>query len=70
AIADLAHAIGIHCVAEYVECEDSLERLRGIGVDYAQGYHLGAPKSYPFDEADPELRPRRYVAHGSVILPG
>ncbi|MGZ6697837.1 MAG: EAL domain-containing protein, partial [Solirubrobacteraceae bacterium] len=30
-------------IAEGVEDAETLELLRGYGVDYAQGYHLGRP---------------------------
>jgi len=30
-------------VAEFVESEPLWQALRTIGVDYAQGYHLGVP---------------------------
>jgi EAL domain-containing protein (putative c-di-GMP-specific phosphodiesterase class I) len=30
-------------VAEGVEDAETLEQLREIGVDFAQGYHLGRP---------------------------
>ena len=32
-------------VAEYVENEEILQRIRSIGVDYAQGYYIDKPKS-------------------------
>ncbi|MCB1230111.1 MAG: EAL domain-containing protein [Verrucomicrobiae bacterium] len=46
AITELSHAIGLRCVAEHVEDEDSTEVLRQLEVDFAQGYHLGRPRSY------------------------
>ena len=46
AITDLSHAIGLRCVAEHVEDEDAATRLRELDVDFAQGYHLGRPRSY------------------------
>jgi diguanylate cyclase (GGDEF)-like protein len=39
----LAHDLGVEVVAEGVEDESSLEFVRSLGVDYAQGYHLGSP---------------------------
>jgi Amt family ammonium transporter len=47
-INDLGHVTGKRTVAESVESEPVLERLRAIGVDFAQGYHLGRPM--PIDE--------------------
>ncbi len=40
----LGHVMGIRTVAEWVENEDILKIIKEIGVDYAQGYHLGTPK--------------------------
>jgi EAL domain-containing protein (putative c-di-GMP-specific phosphodiesterase class I) len=34
-------------VAEYVECEEVLQVLRAIGVDYVQGDHLSPPAEVP-----------------------
>jgi diguanylate cyclase len=39
----LAHDLGVEVVAEGVEDEGALEFVRSLAVDYAQGYHLGAP---------------------------
>ena len=44
AVVGLARVFGQKTVAEGVEDELTLELLRGLGVDYAQGYHLGRPK--------------------------
>jgi EAL domain-containing protein (putative c-di-GMP-specific phosphodiesterase class I)/GGDEF domain-containing protein len=35
--------LGIKTIAEYVESEEILAKLHEIGVDYAQGYHIGKP---------------------------
>jgi Amt family ammonium transporter len=35
--------MGLETIAEFVENEQILDKLRDIGVDYAQGYHLGKP---------------------------
>jgi PAS domain S-box-containing protein len=43
AIVDLAHGFGQTTVAEGVEDEQTLQRLRELGVDRAQGYFLGRP---------------------------
>jgi diguanylate cyclase (GGDEF)-like protein len=45
---ELAHSIGLLVVAEGVESEDILERLRALGCDLAQGYCLSMP--VPADE--------------------
>lgn len=40
---DLAHTLGFEVVAEGVEDRESLELLKALGCDMAQGYHLGRP---------------------------
>ena len=42
-IHELSHLFGKKTIAEYVEDEDIIEKLKEIGVDYAQGYHIGKP---------------------------
>ena len=41
---EVAEVIGLRTVAEFVESAQVLERLRQIGVHYAQGYHLHRPE--------------------------
>lgn len=43
AINDLAHYLGMQTIAEFVADETILAELRGIGVDYAQGYAIEKP---------------------------
>lgn len=50
-IREFTTVLGIRTIAEYVEDRETLELLRDLGVDYAQGYFLGAPT--PF--CDPQL---------------
>ena len=40
---DLAHNMGLSVVAEGVEDEATLERLRTLGCDIAQGFYLSRP---------------------------
>ncbi|MFK8026605.1 MAG: putative bifunctional diguanylate cyclase/phosphodiesterase [Gammaproteobacteria bacterium] len=42
-INQVSHARDMQTIAEYVENDDILQRLKVIGVDYAQGYELGKP---------------------------
>ncbi|MDK9694782.1 MAG: EAL domain-containing protein [Siculibacillus sp.] len=42
-INDIGHKIGAVTVAEFVEDEETLEILREIGLDMAQGYHIAEP---------------------------
>ncbi len=43
AINQVGHVIGIRTIAEFVENDEILQRLREIGVDYAQGYGIARP---------------------------
>ena len=40
---ELAHALGLRVVAEGIEDAQTLEHLRRLGCDLAQGYHLSRP---------------------------
>jgi EAL domain-containing protein (putative c-di-GMP-specific phosphodiesterase class I) len=42
-LVDLAHALGLQLTAEGVETAGQAERLRAIGCDAGQGWHLGRP---------------------------
>ncbi len=44
-IVSLARELHVKTIAEYVEDEETLNYLRDIGIDYAQGYHVGKPQS-------------------------
>lgn len=44
AINTIGHEMGLLTVAEFVESEGILRCLQELGVDYAQGYHLGRPQ--------------------------
>jgi EAL domain-containing protein (putative c-di-GMP-specific phosphodiesterase class I) len=50
----LGHALGLHVTAEGVETERSVELLRAMGCDSAQGYHFGKPM--PAEEMTARLR--------------
>lgn len=43
AINEIGHVLGIATIGEFVESEAILERLRELGVDYAQGWATGRP---------------------------
>ena len=45
AINRIAHILGLKTVAEFVENEATLERLRTLKVDYAQGYFIAKPEA-------------------------
>jgi Amt family ammonium transporter len=42
-IGEVAHAMSMVTVGEFVETQLTLDTLREIGIDYAQGYFLGRP---------------------------
>ncbi|MDA0172671.1 EAL domain-containing protein [Solirubrobacter taibaiensis] len=44
AIVQIARGLSTPTIAEFVENEGTLELLGQLGVDYAQGYHLGRPQ--------------------------
>ena len=54
AVVDLAANLGLRSIAEGVETQDQLDRLRELGCDQAQGY-LFAPPMSP-DEVPAALR--------------
>ena len=43
AINQIGHTMNIKTIAEFVEDEQTLEAVRSVGVDYAQGYHIAKP---------------------------
>ena len=42
-ITEMGHFLDKHIVAEYVSSQEILDLVTEIGVDYAQGYHIGKP---------------------------
>lgn len=48
AMVHLARSLGKTTIAEFVEDEETLDILRSIGVDCAQGFHIGRPQ--PLDD--------------------
>ena len=65
AINNIPHEIHSQTVAEFVEDDSIMEMVRGLGVDFAQGYGLGRPE--PIEEilvraaGDSGLCPHRHV---------
>jgi EAL domain-containing protein (putative c-di-GMP-specific phosphodiesterase class I) len=45
----IAHAMNLETIAEFVEDENILEKLREMGVDYAQGYGTAHPVPINFN---------------------
>jgi len=56
AVTDIAHGMGKRVVAEFVENEEILNILRQIGVDYAQGYHIGRPGALLSEKLPPSAQ--------------
>jgi EAL domain-containing protein (putative c-di-GMP-specific phosphodiesterase class I) len=42
-MANLARRLNVKTVAEYVENNEAVERIRRLGIDYAQGFLIGRP---------------------------
>jgi len=57
AMVQLAKGLGKRTIAEFVETEEALEVLRSIGVDCAQGFHIGRPQ--PLEDVLRGLRAAR-----------
>ncbi len=52
-IVELAKGFSIDTVAEYVETQAIADKVRELGVDYAQGYAFGRPE--PLDKVLDDL---------------
>ncbi|MBM3957550.1 MAG: bifunctional diguanylate cyclase/phosphodiesterase, partial [Gemmatimonadetes bacterium] len=46
-LVDLAHILGLEVIAEFVQDEETVEFLAGVGAEYGQGYFLGMPEPFP-----------------------
>ncbi len=44
ALVEVCEGLGIKTVAEFVTDQQTMEMVRDLGVDFAQGYHLGKPE--------------------------
>lgn len=53
AIAQIGHQRGLRVIAEWVGHADLLPLLRGLGVDYGQGFALHPPQRVRFQRANP-----------------
>ncbi len=47
-IHNVGRALNVKTVAEFVESGAIMEALRGMEIEYAQGYHISPPM--PFDD--------------------
>jgi diguanylate cyclase (GGDEF)-like protein len=64
AIAQLARAMSLITVAEYVETDEIRHRIAALGVDYGQGFAIGKP--VPIDDIIEQLPLYAAVAAGPV----
>ena len=53
AMVDVARGLGMKTIAEFVGDEPTLEMLQELGVDYAQGFHIGRPAPIEHLRPDP-----------------
>jgi EAL domain-containing protein (putative c-di-GMP-specific phosphodiesterase class I) len=51
-VVDIAKGMGKRTIAEFVGDDETVKILKGIGVDYAQGFHIGKPAAAPTAQAD------------------
>jgi len=42
-IVSFAKELGIKTIAEFVSTEDTFNKVKSLGIDYAQGYYIGKP---------------------------
>jgi diguanylate cyclase (GGDEF)-like protein len=67
AIAQLARAMNLTTVAEYVETDEIRTRITALGVDYGQGFSIGRP--VPLVDVVAELPLYAAAAHPSGVWP-
>jgi EAL domain-containing protein (putative c-di-GMP-specific phosphodiesterase class I) len=65
---ELAHNLGLEVVAEGVETELALKRLKALGCDMAQGHYLGRPLTAT--ELEDWLMQSAWGFKGIVVKPG
>ena len=51
-LVQIARELGKRTIAEFVEDQATLDMLHELGVDYAQGYHIGKPAALPAPPGD------------------
>jgi diguanylate cyclase (GGDEF)-like protein/PAS domain S-box-containing protein len=56
AVHRIGHALGMQTIAECVESEPVLQKVRALGLDYAQGYAIARPRPLEGRVKDLELR--------------
>jgi diguanylate cyclase (GGDEF)-like protein/PAS domain S-box-containing protein len=66
-ISEVGHVMGKRIIAEFVEDEATLMKLREIGVDYAQGYGIARPRPLEDEETRQSKGDREETGHISEI---
>lgn len=61
-IVQFARDLGVQTVAEFVHSAAVLEKVRSLGIDYAQGYHIGKPAAGLVTEMNAERPATNVVA--------
>ena len=64
-INEIAHVMGKQTIAEFVENDAILEKLRVIGVHFAQGYGIGRPRPLEEMTTNPHLELMTFPANPS-----
>ena len=59
---ELAHGLGRRVIAEGIEDPETLEMLRSLGCDIAQGYYLAKPLRFEALEALLQINSRTKAA--------
>lgn len=61
-INQIGHVMGKRTIAEFVESAEVLQALGAMGVDFAQGYHIGKPQPFATLLAMPQAQPEEGLA--------
>ena len=69
AINQIGHVMGKKTIAEFVENDVIFERLKCIGVDYAQGYGIGRPEPFHALLLAEAMPPPTPLQHRAFIVP-
>ncbi len=64
----IASQLGKQTVAEFVEDEPTLDMLRELGVDFAQGYFIGRPAPLPPIRIPSPQSRRRYALPSQAVV--
>lgn len=48
-LVDFAQQLGIETIAEFVDSQEILDKVKELGIDYSQGYFLGKPQNTLFN---------------------